>query len=68
VKHITQDDAHVFVAEDQIQDEIARMVDFTRYLYDLFGLVPRAELSTRRRSGSGPTISGTAPRARSSRR
>jgi threonyl-tRNA synthetase len=47
VKHITQDDAHVFVTEDQIQDEIARMVDFTRYLYDLFGLVPRAELSTR---------------------
>jgi threonyl-tRNA synthetase len=47
VKHITQDDAHVFVAEDQIQDEIARMVDFTRYLYDLFGLVPHAELSTR---------------------
>jgi threonyl-tRNA synthetase len=47
VKHITQDDAHVFVSEDQIQDEIARMVDFTRYLYDLFGLVPRAELSTR---------------------
>jgi threonyl-tRNA synthetase len=47
VKHITQDDAHVFVSEDQIQDEIAQMVDFTRYLYDLFGLVPRAELSTR---------------------
>ena len=23
------------------------MVDFVRYLYDLFGLVPRAELSTR---------------------
>jgi threonyl-tRNA synthetase len=47
VKHITQDDAHVFVAEEHIQDEIAAMVDFARYLYDLFGLVPRAELSTR---------------------
>ena len=47
VKHITQDDAHVFVTEEQIQDEIAGMVDFVRYLYDLFGLVPRAELSTR---------------------
>ena len=47
VKHITQDDAHVFVSEDQIQDEIAGMVDFARYLYDLFGLVPHAELSTR---------------------
>jgi threonyl-tRNA synthetase len=47
VKHITQDDAHVFVAEDQIQDEIDGMIDFVRHLYDLFGLTPRAELSTR---------------------
>jgi threonyl-tRNA synthetase len=47
VKHITQDDAHVFVTEEQIQDEIHGMIDFVRYLYDLFGLTPRAELSTR---------------------
>jgi threonyl-tRNA synthetase len=47
VKHITQDDAHVFLAEEQIQDEIDRMIDFVRYLYDLFGLVPHAVLSTR---------------------
>jgi len=47
VKHITQDDAHVFVTEDQIQDEIDGMIDFARYLYDRFGLTPRAELSTR---------------------
>jgi threonyl-tRNA synthetase len=47
VKHITQDDAHVFVTEEQIQDEIAAMIDYARYLYDRFGLTPRAELSTR---------------------
>jgi threonyl-tRNA synthetase len=47
VKHITQDDAHVFVGEDQIQDEIHGMIDYARFLYDLFGLSPRAELSTR---------------------
>jgi threonyl-tRNA synthetase len=47
VKHITQDDAHVFVTEDQIQGEIDAMIDFARYLYDRFGLTPRAELSTR---------------------
>jgi threonyl-tRNA synthetase len=47
VKHITQDDAHVFVSEDQIQDEIDGMIEFARYLYDVFGLTPRAELSTR---------------------
>jgi threonyl-tRNA synthetase len=47
VKHITQDDAHIFCTEEQIQDEIDAMIDFVRYLYDRFGLVPRAELSTR---------------------
>jgi threonyl-tRNA synthetase len=47
VRHITQDDAHVFVTEDQIQDEIDGMLDFARFLYERFGVVPRAELSTR---------------------
>ncbi|CAN5116737.1 threonine--tRNA ligase [soil metagenome] len=47
VKHITQDDAHVFVTEDQIQDEIDSMIDYVRYLYDRFGVVARGELSTR---------------------
>jgi threonyl-tRNA synthetase len=47
VKHITQDDAHVFVTEEQIQDEIHGMVEYVRFLYDLFGLTPKAELSTR---------------------
>ncbi|MFY9578016.1 MAG: threonine--tRNA ligase [Gaiellaceae bacterium] len=47
VRHITQDDAHVFVTEDQIQDEIDGMIDFAKSLYDRFGLVARAELSTR---------------------
>jgi threonyl-tRNA synthetase len=47
VKHITQDDAHVFVTEDQIQDEIDAMIEFVRYLYDRFGVVARGELSTR---------------------
>ena len=47
VRHITQDDAHIFCTEDQIQGEIHGMVEYARYLYDLFGLEPRAELSTR---------------------
>jgi threonyl-tRNA synthetase len=47
VKHITQDDAHVFVTEDQIQDEIDGMIDFVRFLYARFGVTARAELSTR---------------------
>ncbi len=47
VRHVTQDDAHVFVTEEQIQEEIHGMVEYARYLYDLFGLTARAELSTR---------------------
>jgi threonyl-tRNA synthetase len=47
VKHVTQDDAHVFVTEEQIQEEIHGMVEYARFLYDLFGLRAHAELSTR---------------------
>jgi threonyl-tRNA synthetase len=44
---VTQDDAHIFCTEEQIQDEIAAVVDYARYLYELFGLKASAELSTR---------------------
>ena len=47
VRHVTQDDAHIFCTEEQIQDEIAGVVDYARYLYELFGMKASAELSTR---------------------
>src|SRR5204863_310995 len=47
VRMITQDDAHIFCAEDQIQEEIAGIVAYARYLYELFGMSASAELSTR---------------------
>jgi threonyl-tRNA synthetase len=47
VRLVTQDDAHVFCTEEQIQDEIAGMVDYARYLYELFEMSASAELSTR---------------------
>ena len=47
VRHITQDDAHIFCTEEQIQDEIAGVVDYARYLYGLFGMTASAELATR---------------------
>jgi threonyl-tRNA synthetase len=47
VRIVTQDDAHIFCTEEQIQDEIAAVVDYARYLYGLFGLSASAELSTR---------------------
>ena len=47
VKHITQDDAHMFCSPDQIEDEIFGCLDFAQYLYDVFGMQARFELSTR---------------------
>jgi threonyl-tRNA synthetase len=47
VKHVTQDDAHIFVSPDQIEDEIFGCLDYAAYLYDLFGMDARFELSTR---------------------
>jgi threonyl-tRNA synthetase len=47
VRHVTQDDAHIFCTEEQIQDEIAAVVDYARYLYEFFGMTASAELSTR---------------------
>jgi threonyl-tRNA synthetase len=47
VRHITQDDAHVFCTEDQIEEEVLRCLDFGFYIYEQFGLQPRLELSTR---------------------
>ena len=47
VKHVTQDDAHIFCRADQIEDEIFGCLDFASFLYELFGLEARFELSTR---------------------
>src|SRR3954464_7746090 len=47
VQHITQDDAHLFVAPEQIEDEIFAALDFAADMYDLFGVQARFELSTR---------------------
>jgi threonyl-tRNA synthetase len=47
VRHITQDDAHIFCAEDQIEAEVNRCLDFGYAIYDTFGFEPRLELSTR---------------------
>jgi threonyl-tRNA synthetase len=47
VRHITQDDAHIFCAEDQVKEEVQRCLDFGFFIYDIFGFEPRLELSTR---------------------
>ena len=47
VRHITQDDAHIFCTEEQVPDEVQRCLDFGYAIYDTFGFEPRLELSTR---------------------
>ena len=47
VRHITQDDAHIFCTEEQIPVEVDRCLDFGYAIYDTFGFTPRLELSTR---------------------
>jgi threonyl-tRNA synthetase len=47
VRYVTQDDGHIFCARDQIDGELDGSLAYLRYLYGLFGIEPRAELSTR---------------------
>jgi threonyl-tRNA synthetase len=47
VRHVTQDDAHIFCTLDQLEAEILGCLDYAFFLYDLFGFQMRVELSTR---------------------
>ena len=47
VQEFRQDDAHILLAEDQIADEIADIMDIAGEIYGTFGLTYCAELSTR---------------------
>jgi threonyl-tRNA synthetase len=47
VRHFVQDDAHIYCTYEQIQDELIACLDYAYYLYDLFDLNMRVELSLR---------------------
>ena len=47
VRTFTQDDAHIFMREDQIEDEVIRLISFIDRMYSIFGLTYDIELSTR---------------------
>ncbi|MBQ6092739.1 MAG: threonine--tRNA ligase [Clostridia bacterium] len=47
VQEFHQDDAHIFVTEEQIESEIADIMDIAKSIYGTFGLTYTAELSTR---------------------
>ncbi|MDP2812891.1 MAG: threonine--tRNA ligase [Erysipelotrichaceae bacterium] len=47
VRNFTQDDAHIFMTEDQIESEVVRLINFIDRIYKVFGLTYSIELSTR---------------------
>ncbi len=53
VRHVTQDDAHIFCTPEQLEGEILGCIDYAFFLYELFGLDMRVELSTRPESRLG---------------
>lgn len=47
VRSFTQDDAHIFMREDQIESEVIDLISFIDRMYSIFGLTYSIELSTR---------------------
>ena len=47
VRTFTQDDAHIFMREDQIEDEVVSLIKFIERFYAVFNLDFTIELSTR---------------------
>ena len=53
VRSLTQDDAHIFMREDQIKDEIAGVINLIDCVYKKFGFSYSLELSTRPEDSMG---------------
>lgn len=53
VRTFCQDDAHLFVRPDQIEEEIAGVIDLIDHMYAIFGFSYRIELSTRPEDSMG---------------
>ncbi len=47
VRHFTQDDAHIFCTEEQVEDEVRRCLEFSFATFAIFGFEIELELSTR---------------------
>lgn len=53
VRCFTQDDAHTYITQDQIKDEVRRIVEIIDGMYKLFGFTYKVELSTRPEDSMG---------------
>ncbi|KAI3899749.1 hypothetical protein MKW92_040424 [Papaver armeniacum] len=47
VRRFVQDDAHIFCRESQIKAEVKNVLEFIRYVYNIFGFSFELELSTK---------------------
>jgi threonyl-tRNA synthetase len=53
LREFTQDDAHIFISEDLIEEEITRIINIVDTVYKQFGLEYHVELSTRPSNSMG---------------
>lgn len=53
VRTFCQDDAHLFVLPEQIEDEIGRIIELIDHMYQVFGFEYKIELSTRPEDSMG---------------
>ncbi len=53
VRSFTQDDAHIFMLPEQIEDEVEGVIDLVDHFYQVFGFNYHVELSTRPEKSMG---------------
>lgn len=46
VRRFQQDDAHIYCREDQVEDEVLGALNFMKFVYDIFGMTYKLQLST----------------------
>ena len=53
VRRFQQDDGHIFCRQDQITQEVLGALEFMKYVYNIFGMSYKLELSTRPKKALG---------------
>ena len=53
VRNFTQDDAHIYCTEEQLEEEIKKVIELSGEIYKTFGLEYELELSTRPKKSIG---------------
>jgi len=53
VRRFQQDDGHIFCRDDQITEEVLGALNFMKFVYNIFGMTYKLELSTRPKKALG---------------